>query len=361
MKKLIIAVIVLALALGACSQARQKLTPQGNVDFKTAQVYYSQQNVERAEEYYTKVLADNPEHAISLRRMADINLHKGENFPARAVEFNKNAFEMYTKAIKITEAYENLTDDERLDLRDMKKRKESTWARIFKAGETAITDGNTKEAMDIFELAHTLEPSRPEPMIRLKDIYMNELKDDAKAEEILLSLLKDDPDKLPYLLETGAFYYNKANYTEAAKYFERVKTQTPTNIDNLLNLSSAYYELKDYDKALEVTRLAMDLDPSNIDLVDNAKNIALMKGDKELAITYLAQLIERRSTEDDFNDIAALLNEKQDFLELIKYAEKWYQWDNSNKFAIQYVILGAIQTKNKTLQTKYENILKNIK
>jgi tetratricopeptide (TPR) repeat protein len=190
---------------------------------------------------------------------------------------------------------------------------------------------------------------------------MNELKDDAKAEEILLSLLKDKPEELPYLLETGAFYYIKGNYTEAIKYFEKVKTLTPTNIDNLMNLSAAYYEEKNYAKALEVTQLAMELDPASIELLDNAKNIALMMDKKDLATTYLIRLIDRRSVEDDFNDICALLNEKQDYAELIKYAEKWYQWDNTNKFAVQYVILGAVQTNNKPLQTKYENILKNIK
>ena len=59
-----------------------KLSPQGNVNLKTADVYYSQQDVEQAEIYYLKVLEDNPDHAIALRRLGDISLFKAENFSA---------------------------------------------------------------------------------------------------------------------------------------------------------------------------------------------------------------------------------------------------------------------------------------
>jgi uncharacterized protein YceK len=59
MRRLIIILLALALALGACSTARQKLSPQANVNAKTAGVYYAQQNVDKAEEYYGKVLAEH--------------------------------------------------------------------------------------------------------------------------------------------------------------------------------------------------------------------------------------------------------------------------------------------------------------
>lgn len=358
MRKLIIILLAVTFALGACSTTRQKLTPQGNVDFKTAQVYYSQKNVDKAEEFYSKVLADNPDHALSLRRMADINLHKGENIPAQSLSYNQAAFEQYEAAIKIYEAYENPTDEERMDIRDMKRRRDSAWVRIFAAGEKAYTDGNTQEAKEIFELASSLDEGRPQPMIRLKDIYLNDLQDTSKAEAILLQLVETDPKNLPYLLETGAFYYNQKDFTNAAKYFELAKTVAPSDIDNLMNLSAAYFELKDYQKALDTTVLAMNLQPNNLEVLSNAKDIARIKGDKQLAIQYLERLIALRSTEEDFSQISMMLGEMEDYQKLITYAKKWHDWDETSEFAVQYIILAANKTGDMAMQKAYQAILK---
>ena len=358
MKKLIIVVIALLIALAGCSGARQKLSPRGNVDFKTANVYYQQKNVEQAEVFYQKVLDDNSDHAIALRRMGDINLNKGENFVEKSVEFYSKAYDYYTHAIKVTETFTDLNDDDKIDLRDMKKRKESSWTRLYKIGEAELKNGNTKAALTIFEMVHNLEPVRPEPMIQLKNIYLKDLKDDAKAEQILLSLLKDDPDKLVYLQETGAFYYNKANYIEAVKYFEKAKAQVPRDINNFMNISACYYELGDFTKAMATTRTALEIEPNNVDLLDNAQNIALKLSDKDGAINYLEQLVDLRSKESDFSELVGLYLERENYTQVIKYAEKWYNWVNNSDYAVRYLILAAQKTQNKSMEERYTNILK---
>jgi len=359
MRNLLIVLIAITLALGACSTTRQKLTPQGNVNFKTAQVYYAQQNIEKAEEFYTKVLADNPDHALSLRRLADLNLHQGSEIaPIDALEYNKTAYELYDRALKIYKSYENPTDQELADIRDMGKRLTNAWVLVYKAGENAYAAKNTQQAKEIFELASTLDPSKPEPLISLKVIYQNDLNDPAKAEAILLQLLEKDPQKLEYLLETGAFYFNQDNYAEAVKYFERAREVSPADIDNLMNLSYAYYEMENYDKALQYTELALNLEPNDISIIDNAKNIAYKKNDNAKAVQYLEQLIELRQDEEDFNLITYLLNEMEDYDRLVTYAKKWYDWDETSKFAVQYIILAAQRKGDTALQKTYSDILK---
>jgi len=360
MKKLIIILSIILIMLTACSTARQKLSPQGNVNLKTADVYYSQQDVEQAEIYYLKVLEDNPDYVIALRRLGDISLFKAENFTAKEVEYYEDAYEYYTKAISITEQFPDLTDQDRIDLRDMRKRKERAWTRIFLAANKEKEAGNTQRAMEIYELAHKLEPERPEPMIQLKNIYLVDLKDDIKAEQILHQLLQKDPDKLEYLMEMGTFYYNKGNYAEAVKYFEKAKPQIPTNIDNLMNISACYYELKDYEKAMAITKTALEIEPNNVDLLNNARSIAAQINDIDQAIFYLKKLLEIRPNEDDFGLLATYLYNKQDWQELIKYAEQWYNWDKSNKIAIEYIIWAAQQTGNKQLESKYTAIKKTM-
>lgn len=363
MRKLNIILLALALSLGACSmfKTRQKLSPQANVNAKTAGVYYAQQNVEKAEEFYLKVLEEHPDHALSLRRLADINLHKGETLPDKAVEYNKTAFELYTKALDVYNSFENLTDDEKLDIKDMTRKRDGAWTRIFRAGDAALEAGNTQEAMEIFELASELKPERYEPMIRLKDIYQKELKDDAKAEEILLTLVEKDPENLDYLLETGAFYFNQDNFTEAARYFEQVKTIAPADVDNLMNLSYAYFEMGDYTKAMQNTQKALELEPGNIEILQNARNIAFMAEDNELALVYLKQLLELRNDDKDFADICRVLYAEEEYEELINYAQQWYQWDNTSENAVQFIILGATQTENQTLRETYRKILQALR
>lgn len=362
MRKLNIILLALALTLGACSafKTRQKLSPQANVNAKTAGVYYAQQNVDKAEQFYLLVLEAHPDHAVSLRRMADINLHKAENFPAMSVEYNKNAFELYSQALDVYKTFDKLTDEERLDIRDMTRRRDGAWTRIYRAGDTALEAGNTQEAMEIFELAIELNPTRYEPMIRLKDIYQKELKDDAKAEEILLTLIEQDPENLDYILETGAFYFNQKNYAEAARFFAKAREKAPANVDNLLNLSFAYYEMKNYSKALEVTQQALAMDPGNLDTLQNARDVAFMAGDKDLTVQYLKQLIERRNDDADFADICRILYEQEKYEELIIYAQKWYQWDDTNPDPVQFIILGASKTANEALKVTYTRILKSL-
>jgi tetratricopeptide (TPR) repeat protein len=360
MRKLIIILLALALGLGACSTARQKLSPQANVNAKTAGVYYAQQNVEKAEEYYRKVLEAHPDHALSLRRMADINLYKAENYPEKAVEFNTEAFRLYNQALDVYSTFEELSSEESLDIRDMTRRRDGAWTRIYKAGDAALTAGNTQEAMEIFELATELKPDRYEPKIRLKDIYQKELKDDKKAEEILLSLIEDDPENLDYILETGAFYFNIENYPEAIKYFEKARVKAPANTDNLMNLSYAYYEMENYSKALGVIQAALELQPADLDVLQNAKDIAYRSGDKELTVQYLKKLIELRSNEEDFAQICMILNELKQYDEMINYAQKWYQWDNTSKDAVQFIVLGAQFTENTALEETFTRIFNSM-
>ncbi|MCB5260246.1 MAG: tetratricopeptide repeat protein [Candidatus Cloacimonetes bacterium] len=361
MRKLVIILLALALGLSACSTARQKLSPRANVNAKTAGVYYAQQNVEKAEEFYRKVLEAHPDHALSLRRIADISLYKGENFPAKTVEFNTEAFQYYTKALEIYDGYDDLTNEEKLDIRDMTRRRDGAWTRIYRAGDEAATAGNTQEAMEIFELAHDLNPDRFEPMIRLKDIYQKELKDDAKAEEILLSLIEKEPDNQDYILEIGAFYFNVKNFAEAAKYFEQARENAPADTDNLMNLSYSYYELENYSKALEVTQAALELQPADLDILLNARDIAYRSDNKELTVSYLKKLLDIRSNELEYAQLCLLLNELEQYEELISYAQQWYQWDNENEDAVQFVILAAAKTDNKPLQETFTRILQSMR
>ncbi len=360
MKHLALIAIVTALLLSACAAPRQKLSPQGNVNFKTANVYYAQQNVDEAMKYYALVLQDNPEHAVALRRVADINLYNGEKFVDRSVELNMLAYDGYDKAIRIMEKYDTPDEDELAALRDMKKRRTSAWTRVFKKGEDQATAGNTREAMDIFELVSTMDTTRIEPLIKLKIIYQKDLKDDAKAEEILNKIYAKDPNDPLLLQEMGIFYMNKKDYTAAIPFFEKVKIAEPLNVNNLMNLSYCQFENGAYADAKINNQLVLSIEPKNVDALGDAKYISYKQNDNDAAVTYLKKLLDIRDDDKDYQEISFLLNEMKDYTQMVTYAKKWYAFDDTNKDAVRLVILGAQMTKNKSLETEYQNILKTM-
>lgn len=361
MKKLIILSLAVMLLLAACATSRQKLSPQANVNFKTANVYYSQKNVDEAAKYYKKVLADNPEHAVAIRRIADINYYNAEQFADKSVELNKAAYEGYTKAIKITQGFQNLKEKELADIRDMENRKKSAWTRIYKKAEDQLAAGNTEDAISTFKLVADLDPNRDEPDQMLFSIYQKDPAKENDAAALANKMYEKDPTNTVLIRLKGAFHYNKKEYNEALKYFEKIKELDPENVDNLLSISVCRYEIKDYEGTLQNLQAVLVIQPNNIDALTDAKITAYELGRKTLAFDYLKRLIDLKQDEDLLRQITALCNETENYTELIRYAEMWYGQNSNNKEPVQWLILAAGKTKNKTLEKKYTDILKKMK
>ncbi len=360
-KRLVILSLAALLFLTACAANREKLSPRATVDLKSADVAYNQQNVEEALKFYTLVLADNPNHAHALRRVADINLYFGETIADKAVEFNQAAFKNYDKAIALMEKYEKPTEEELKAIRDMKKRRTSSWTRMFTAADAQLTEGNTAKAIEIFETVSAMDPSRTEPLYKLAGIYQKELKDEARAEAILLKIYEVNPEDTAVRQQMGIFYLNKKEYAAAVPFFEKVKLAEPLNVNNLMNLSFCQFELGQYDAAKLNNQMVLSIEPNNEDALADAKYIAYKLKDNEGALGYLKKLLSIRDNDKDYQEISFLLNEMQNFQDMITYARKWYEYDGMNKDAVRLVILGAQKTKNKALETEYNNILKKMK
>lgn len=360
MKRLIIVILALLITLSACAVQRHKLSAQGNVNLKTANVYYAQKNVEEARKYYTLVVQDNPDHALALRRLADIDMYDAERFADRAVELNKSAYERYSKALVNMEKYAKPKEKELAEIRDIKKRKTSSWTRVFKAAEAQQQAGNTLEAIKIFETVSAMDTTRIEPLVKLKDIYMKDLKDEAKAEEILLDLYAKDSTNPILLQELGIFYMNKQDYAAAIPFLEKVKQIEPLNANNLMNLAYSQFKLDQFENARINNQLVLNLEPNNLFALTDAKLIAYKLDDKETAVMYLKRLLNERDDDKDYQEISFLLNELKNYEDMITYAKKWHAYDELNKDAVLLVILGAQKTGNKTLETEYQTILKRM-
>lgn len=360
MKYFITSIMLIMLILTACAPARQKLSPQANVTLKDANVFYQQKNVDSALKEYQKVLKDNPDYVLALRRVADINLYYAEQNPSKAIEYNKIAFDNYNKAIIITESFANLKDADQIEIRDMKRRKTSAWSRIFNAADGLLAQGNTNDALQGFQIAATLDPDRVEPLIKMKDIYDKELKDSAKAEQILIQLYERKPKEVLLLQEIGAFYFNKPDFRKALEFFQKASLEAPLDTNLQMNISFCYYEMEDYANALKSTEAVLKLEPVNRDALRNARAIAIKLENTVSVIEYTGRILDLEESDEDYLMICRLLNSKEQFADLIVWAEKWYSYDPVSETAARFVVLGAQKTNNKALELKYNKIIEKL-
>jgi hypothetical protein len=45
---------------------------------------------------------------------------------------------------------------------------------------------------------------------------------------------------------------------------------------------------------------------------------------------------------------------------MINYAQQWYQWDNTSKDAVQFIVLGAQFTENTALEETFTRIFNSM-
>ncbi len=360
MKKITIVLLAGLLLLAACAAPRQKLTPQANVALKTANVYYAQRDIEKAEVYYREVLTSNPNHVLALTRMGDINLHKGETMADRSVEFNQAAYGYYKQAVQNYEAFTDLEDEDYVEIRNLKRRQEAAWTRVFRAAENLHTAGNSREALTTFEITAALDSTRFEPLYKMKDIYTRDFDDDVKAEQMMQRIIRIRPDDAAILAEMGGFYYNNQRFQEALQFFLRVRNQNPRDINNLLNIAACHVEMNELESAMIVTREILEFEPDNEVALTNAQLLSARMNDNPGRINYLKRLLLKRDNSDDYTTICSLLSQTGQYVDLITYAEKWYAYDNTSKFAVQFIILGAQNTSNRPLEQRYQTILRGM-
>lgn len=361
MKHLFIIVLAAALLLTACTGARQKISPTANVALRTANMELKQGNIELALDNFEIVLAERPDHAEALNRTARIFFKQASDFPGTARENYMKAYQRLDQAIAIYESFEPLSEADRKEIKEMTDLRTSCWARLFKMGEDQELAGNTKEALELYDLVMKLDPTRDEPLKKLYGIYKDDPAKIDQAEAILLNISKKSPDDLDAIKTLGAFYYNdRKDYAKALEYYEIVKEKEPLNTNTLLLLTYCQYELGRYQDALANVQLVLQLEPENSDALSDAKSISYKLGDNEKALQYLEKMLALKEDEETLMEISFLLNSMKNYQKLVNYAEKWYEFNPSSRDAVQLIILGAQGLKNKTLEKKYSDILKKM-
>ncbi len=139
---------------------------------------------------------------------------------------------LYKKAlIFLSDVYENGNEKQKYEALKM-------------IGFIHMWQGHKKEAKKIFKKLHKINPNDNEVKEALMILNGN-IKPLIRK---YLSLVKDNPNNMEYVLKLADLYYADKNYAKAAKYYEIYLKNNPDKIELYKTLGDIYLQLKEFYK-----------------------------------------------------------------------------------------------------------------
>ncbi len=404
MKRLkMIIVLTLLLSLFLPSQLlgkgkEQKIKGKAKISLRSAILYGREQKDEKAISSYMKVLEEYPDHVFSLYNIAVIYNNQAFEIQMKAKEkqseilkeaedksedlqkeaedkaeiLKKNAeiesFPLYSIATeyyqKALASINNIPDYKDYDefetyRNECIKMISNQWQRRFKKSYDLFNEGNNESSIEILNQLVTETPDSVRTYQLLAAIA--EKKGDiAKRNEYFQIILQKNPNDTVVLLNLANDYYMEKKFDLAVEYFKKLSELEQEKAEHPLYMGYSLIELKKYDQALEAFDKALTIDPNNLDALGTAASIAQNENKNDKATEYLTRLVSIEESSENLSILCYHLAKLEKWNELIPFAEKWFKNDENRKEPVQILVMAAIRTKNKALETKYTAILKKM-
>lgn len=337
----------------------QKIKGQAKVNLRSAILYAREKKVDKALSFYMKVIEEYPDHVFSLFNVAVIYNNQALETPEKSTELYALSADYYQRTLT---SINNIPDYKDYDEFE-KYREESIkmlrnqWNRQFKNAYDFFAEEKYDESMAIL---NKLAVETPDSLktYQLLAAISEKKGDKAKQNEYFKIILQKNPNDTIVLLNLANDYYMDKKYELAVEYFTKLSDLEPNVPDHPLYAGYSYIELKKIDLALQAFEKALSIDPNNTDALGTAASIAQNEGKNDKATEYLTRLVNLDDSLENLSILCYHLAKLQDWNALIPMAEKWYNKDTSKKEPVQLLVMAAIQTKNKALETKYTAILK---
>ena len=297
MKKVLLVLLVVALAVPSLSYAQSKTTAgEAYLHFMKARLAAEQGQFNDALNEYKKALDLDPNNASIYAEMADT----------------------YLRAQRVRDAVSAAQTAIKLDPNSVDAHK------ILASVYTSMLGDSTGQGINLdtvnlaiheFEEIARIDPTETQAFLMLGRLY--QAKGDAKkAEDIYTKLLGMQPDSEEAVVALAHMQMDAGNNKEAASLLQRFVDQHGDADSALEALGQAYASLEQFDKAADAYRKAIALDPDNIEL-KKALAQALFFGEKldDSANLYLDLLKQ------DPNDGLAMLRLGQIYREQKRFAQ----------------------------------------
>ena len=207
--------------------------------------------------------------------------------------------EMYWKAQRIHEAVTEAQELLKRDPNDLQTRR--LLGRIYLRSLGDLTSSAQSEmaarAIEQYSEVYRLDPTDSESALWLARLYRLR-NEHAKAEEVLRSLLKQDPENEAAVEQLTQLLLDEGKSADAVLLLESVTNRTPSPA--LLDLlGDAYTQTHDLAKAEGAYRKAMDLDPSELSHVRGLGQTLLAEEKFADALTVYQKLADLMPDDSD--------------------------------------------------------------
>jgi tetratricopeptide (TPR) repeat protein len=173
--------------------------------------------------------------------------------------------EMYWKAQRIRDAVTEAQEILKRDPDNVQSRRLLGRIYLRSLGDVSATNGQPEtvnRAVEQYREINRLDPSDTESALWLARLYRLKNEHD-KAEEVLRSILKSDPENEPAIEQLTQLLMDEGKSAEAVTLLEGIIAHSPSPV--LLDLlGDAYTQTHELAKAEEAYRKAVELDPSEL-------------------------------------------------------------------------------------------------
>jgi len=218
-------------------------------------------------------------------------------------------------------------------------------------------DNLLDETIEDFKKLYDFAPDSIKTIKMLSYAY-NVKQDEEESLNYLIKVAELDPDDELVRQQIANSFYSSGNYEEALKWFQSAAEANPDNPDSYFNMGITYEKLENHEEAFKAFEKVVEIDPENLDAILYASNIASKIDRKDDSIKYLKMAIELDPGNINYlSFISYYLFQEKKYDEVIIYAEKWFDADNTSKEAAQLIYQSAKNTDNAELMQKFEKIL----
>ncbi len=223
-----------------------------------------------------------------------------------------------------------------------------------------INEKKYDEALTYLEYSLKLDPNNANTYLLIHTVY-NAKGDEKKAREYLVEAVKRDPNNYRAKLQLAVLYSYEGNKDEAEKLLKEVITavESDTAADEQIKLE-AYkeyavlkFEKKEYDEAIKYFQKAYEIKKDDYEVLANLGNVYAAKKDYDNAVTYLKKAYEVKK--DDYRipqALAEVLYEKKDYKQALKYINEAIKLkgDDPTLYRIRAAIYKAMGKRRSALR-----------
>ncbi|MDP8201226.1 MAG: hypothetical protein P9M11_03720 [Candidatus Tenebribacter burtonii] len=354
--------------------ASQDLSAQSKKNLRSANMHLGGNRTEKALPLYELVLEENPNQIDALNNIAAIYYDIKTDYPEarkyfiRLIDVINGIFAEYEE-LKLTDEKkakkffkENIKKpklEEKLEA--VEQFKDNCIIKMVNSGKLKIKSEEYEAAIEIFTNIAEIVPDST-ITYRLMALCYEKLDDIENSKKYFIKTAELDPTDIFAKQKIASLYFNESNFIESGNWYLEAAKNDTANTSDFYNAALAYKNAGNDSLSYSAFQKALEFDPKNMNIIVTLSNIALSLNDNEASTNYLQMAVDIDFVDGTIDNpiyvttLSYKLYGLKKFDELIKYAEMWYNLDNSSKEAVQMLYNASKELNDQKLMDKYNKM-----